>query len=84
MLLFAVALLGGALLGTLILGVYGYVTYKPNPNCDIFCVASATENAEWDALAGLFLGALVGIALWVLIKAATSHGRWTNYGGWSD
>jgi hypothetical protein len=82
MLLFAVAFLGGALLGALILGVYGYLTY--NPCSGFLCPTSATDNAEWDAFFGLFLGALVGIVLWVLIKAGTSHGRWTNYGGWSD
>jgi len=76
MLLLVVAFVGGALVGALILGVYGYLTYKPDPNCGFLCPASATDEAEWGALAGVFFGAFIGIVLWVIVLAA-----WLRRGG---
>jgi hypothetical protein len=70
-LLLAVAFLGGALVGALILGLYGYLTYEPDPNCGgLFCMTSATDAAEFGALGGVFFGAFAGTCLWVIVLAA--------------
>src|SRR5262245_18592635 len=57
MLLLVVAVLGGALVGALILGLYGYLTFEPDPNCaGLFCPASASDEAWVDGFDTLSSG----------------------------
>ena len=53
------------------LGLYGYLTYKPDPNCaGLFCPASASDEAWVDGFDVAFFGAFIGSVLWAIVLAA--------------